>query len=112
MENGIEFNKERIATMQKISKELVSDPSFALGTENDDFIKDEMTLKLTGYIYSNMADVRTLTYYCDRPKFLDWLLRRSKRVQWELKVKDLLLNPPKLKDRTTRIYIADQIENE
>lgn len=110
MENGIEFDKEKVAVMEKISRELLRDVEFGCGNTDMDVVTNQMTLKLTGYIYSNMADVRTLTYYCDRPKFFDWLFRRRKSVNWELKVKDLLLNPPKLKDRTTRIYLVDKID--
>lgn len=73
--------------------------------EELDYIENLLTVRLSGFIYSNMIEERELTYYCDRPSFLDWLLRRCKKVKFNLKVKDLLLNPKP--ENTERIYIVE-----
>lgn len=103
------FEKEKIAVMQKISTELFNDLELEVSKVSDDFVNETMTMKLTGFIYSNLADERNLDYYFDRPTFLDWILRRKRKATFNLKVKDLLLNAPKM-DNSMRIYIVDGYE--
>lgn len=100
------FEKEKIAVMQKISTELFNDLELDVSKVSDDFVNETMTMKLTGFIYSNLADERNLDYYFDRPTFFDWILRRKRKATFNLKVKDLLLNAPKM-DNSMRIYIVD-----
>ena len=108
MENQkIEFKKEKVAVMQKISNEVLNDLKFKDYHDADDFVNDTMTRHLTGFIYSNLADERNLDYYFDRPTFLDWLLRRKRKATFNLKVKDLLLNAPKT-DNSMRIYVVER----
>ena len=101
------FKRERLKTQMKISKELLNDMSYHVGTVGEDKIYDMLTAELTAYIHTNMAEERDIVYYCPAPSFLDWLLRRNKKVVFKLKVKDLLLNAPKPPD-TERIYIIEQ----
>ena len=107
----IEFNKEKIAAYSKVCGKLLTNASLQSGLDGTDIVNDLFTIKLEGWILSNMAEKRTLIYYCDRPTFFDWLFRRIRTVKWKIEVKDLLLNPPELKDGTTRIYIPHQIED-
>jgi len=102
----IEFKKEKIAVFEKIKRELLNDLKTDIGHIDNDFINDQLTAQLTGYIYSNMADERDLIYYCPRPKFFDWLFRRRKKVIFKLKIKDLLINASK-PENTERIYIVE-----
>lgn len=104
MEN---FEKERVAVMQKRSKEVLNDLKLDISHDSDDFITGNMTMRLTGFIYSNLAEERNLYYYFDRPTFMDWLLKRKRTATFTLKVKDLLLNAPKT-DNTIRIYTVDR----
>lgn len=101
-----DFNKEKISVIQKISGDVVSSLTLDIGTVDNDILLNQMTVKLSGYIYSNMADERELVYYCPRPRFFDWLFRRRKTAVFNLKVKDLKLNPPKSED-TKRIYTIE-----
>lgn len=103
----IKFEKEKVAVMQKISNEALNDLKLEVSQVADDFVNETMTMRLTGFIYSNLADERNLDYYFDRPTFLDWLLRRKRKATFNLKVKDLLLNPPKT-DNSLRIYVVEQ----
>jgi hypothetical protein len=107
MENKeIKFEKEKVAVMQKISNEVLNDLKLEVSQVSDDFVNKTMTMRLTGFIYSNLADERNLDYYFDRPTFLDWLLRRKRKATFNLKVKDLLLNVPKT-DNSMRIYVVE-----
>lgn len=110
MVEKIKFDKEKISAISKVAKDYILDVNLTAGTVNDDFVLDQLTLQLDAWILSNAAEERILTYYCPRPTFFDWLFRRRREVKWELNVKDLLLNPPKLKKETSRIYIIREIE--
>jgi hypothetical protein len=93
-----------VCVIEKISKEVIDGYQFDIGYVNDDFILNQMTIRLSGLIYENLSETRDLEYYCDRPKFLDWLLRRKKKVVFELDVKDLLLLESKEPYKTLRVY--------
>ena len=107
MENKeIKFEKEKVTVMKKISNEVLNDLKLEVSKVSDDFVNETITMLLTGFIYSDLADERNLDYYFDRPTFLDWLLRRKRKATFNLKVKDLLLNDPKT-DNSMRIYVVD-----
>lgn len=97
------FEREKVAVMHKIERELLNDLSLQVSPFGDDFIKNTLTIKLSAFIYSNLAEERNLDYYFDRPSFLDWLLRKKRKATFKLKVKDLLLNAPK-PENTMRTY--------
>ena len=105
--NEIKFEKEKIAVMQKISKEVLNDLILEGGSVNDDYVNNTFTMRLTAYIYSNLADEKTLDYYFERPTFWDWILRRKRKATFLLRVKDLLLSAPKT-DNSIRIYVVDR----
>jgi hypothetical protein len=100
MENRIIFEKEKASARLDVSKELFS---FTTLNIYENTILQELNIVLSGYFFSNLADERKLSYYCPRPRFIDWLFRRRKKVIFDFKAKDLLLNPPK-KENTVRIY--------
>lgn len=101
----ITFNREKIASMMKISKRCISDIEIKTYQTSEDYITDKLTVQLEAFIYSNTIDERKLEYYLERPSFLDWLLRRRKKVMFDFKAKDLMLDAPiKNKDKFIRIY--------
>ena len=105
----IEFTKEKIAVMEKISGSII-DSEFAIGIEQGDVLTDTMTVKLKAYIYTCVAEERELIYYTTKPTFMDWLRGRTKRVVFDLKVKDMLLNPPADRENTLRLYSTELSE--
>jgi len=111
-EKYLEFIREKLHTYMKLSNLYFSELVLNIDKVEDDYLLDTLTIELAGYIYTHSAEKRILTYYCPRPKFLDWLLRRAKKVEWELDVKDLLLNPPQGKDPTKRIYLIERHKEE
>jgi hypothetical protein len=104
----VEFTKERMSVFNKVSAEVISEIDLVVGRVDDDLIRDMFTMKMDAWFLANTADERTLTYYCDRPRFFDWLFRRNRTVEFKLEVKDLLLNPPRL-SKTTRTYIVTDL---
>ena len=103
MENkSLQFTQEKIAIAQKLTFDML----FEIGQDSEDYIKEQWTAVLSARILYNMAEERVLIYYCPKPSFLDWLFGRTKKVEFELKVKDLMLNPSKPKD-TERIYVTE-----
>ena len=88
----IKFEKEKIAVIDKISNNVLNDLKLEISQVAEDFVNETMTMRLTAFIYSNLAEERNLDYYFERPTFLDWLLRRKRKATFNLKVKDLLLD--------------------
>ena len=103
----IEFTKEKMAAIEKISKELLTESVVDIGQSSEDFLADTLSFRLSASIYSNMSEERDLVYEFKRPTFLDWLLRRKRIATFKLKVKDLLLIPPAMPKMTERIYLID-----
>ena len=104
----IDFTKEKLYTHAYISKTMLADLNFQTSQQSDDFINDQLTIKLTGYIYTNLSDERELEYFFDKPTFFDWLFGRKRKAKFNLKVKDILLNPPQMKG-TVRMYVTEPI---
>ena len=104
------FNRERVAQYLKYSKEMVSQMRLTLNVE--DYLTDELTAVLDSYLYTQTQDEKTISYYVDRPKFFDWLLRRRKRVDFTIKARDVLLNPPTDNPPTIRLYEINRKFNE
>lgn len=103
--NEIPFDRVEISEAYKYSSRFIAESKVEAAQENDDFLKEMITIKVSSYIYENKAEERELVYYCDRPKFFDWLFRRRKKATFNLKVKDILIDPPKT-DRSDRIYVT------
>lgn len=103
MENKIDYQKEKLSTMQKISNEVFNDLKIEMYKDSYDYLYNTMTVQLSAFIYSKMVDERELHYYFERPKFLEWLFRKKRKATFNLKVKDLLLNKSETKD-TIWIY--------
>lgn len=102
-----QFRRETIAVCEKVPKTLVSDIKFKIDHVGYDLMEDLLTHMMYGNIYSKMADERVLTYYAPKPTFFDWLFGRIKKVEFQLKVKDLLINPPQ--KGTIRTYEVDML---
>lgn len=100
----VRFNREKVQAIQILSEQCLSDLKLNIGQTAENFMQREFTAQLTAFVYSNTIDERTLDYYCERPTFFDWLFRRRKKVSFEFKAKDLLLNPPKNDKDTLRVY--------
>lgn len=102
--NKITFSKEKISFHSKVSKDiLMNNIELSSGLVDDDFINDQFTIRLEAWLLANTSEKRELVYHFKRPTFLDWFFRRKRRAIFNLKVKDLLLNPPATND-TVRIY--------
>lgn len=105
----VTFNREKVAATMQMSKECLVDLKLSIGQTSEDFLSDKLTAKLVGFIYSNTIDERKLEYNLERPTFFDWLFRRRKKVVFDFKAKDLMLNPPKNNlDNLLRVYEIDK----
>jgi hypothetical protein len=110
--NEVIFERKKLRAYEKISLGKIEALSeFSIDAVDEDVLNDLLTVQITAYIYENTAEERELTYYCEPPTFLDWLFRRKKKAIFKLVVKDLLLDPPKVKD-TERIYVVTQEQND
>jgi len=99
----IEFNRKIIAQSMKFDQNYISELALQKGMNDDDIITGMLTAQLKAYVYENSLATRKIYYYAPRPKFLDWLLRRKKRVEFTFEAKDLLLTPPT--NKVLRLYV-------
>jgi hypothetical protein len=93
----IQFNKERVATLAHFSKLLLSEPKI---TATEDFVHDELVLKLEAFLYSNTLEEKEISYLFKRPTFFDWLFRRTRLAKFDFKAREILNNPPQMKNTT------------
>jgi len=99
----VTYISERLGADTEIIESCLTD--LDLNITKEEYIKDVLKAQLVGFIYSNTIDERQLEYYCERPSFLDWLFRRKKKVMFNFKAKDLLINPPKdFQNKALRVY--------
>lgn len=106
------FTKKPFKTSLKISEELLFNVTKTEGLDGDDFVNGLITQQINGWLWEHTSEVRTLEYFCPAPSFTDWLFRKKKGVRFKLEVKDLLLNPPALKDKTLRTYEVVQVNTD
>jgi len=98
---------EKIGAYCKVSEEYLK-----IGREEDDFAYDLLTARLHGFIYSMAKEEGEITVYAERPKFLDWLLRRRKPIVVKYVIKELVkADKMKFPDniRVIQIPIIDDI---
>lgn len=83
MEGEIEFTRKKITA----SIVIPNDPEF--GTVDDQFVRNELTALLEGYIYEHTISEKTIEIVYPKPTFLDWLLGRKRVVDFKISVKDV-----------------------
>ena len=98
--------KEKIAEFVKVSKEY-----FEIGHDGDDFIYNQLTAGLYGYVYSMAKEEGQITVYIERPTFFDWLFRRTKEKKIKYSIRELV-KADKLKFADNIRVIQIPIEDE
>lgn len=101
-----QFRTETI-TVEKVAHYIKVTPEFLqTGQEADDFIYDQLTVMLHGYIYTMAKEEGEITVHVERPTFLDWLLRRTKEKKVKYVIKELVrANKMKFPDNIRVIQI-------
>lgn len=95
--HNITFGKGKISFITKVKMDT--------GFVNIHDLMEETSARFTAEILERTAEERTLEYTFKIPTFFDWLLRRKRKATFELKVKDLLLDPANYKGfETVRTY--------
>jgi hypothetical protein len=92
----IVFNKEKISFSQKVSPLLLRDIMTNIGTVNDDFTKDLLTVQVEAFIIARLNEVQTITVHRKPQRFIDWILRRHQTFTIEIKCREVMKNPPLL----------------
>ena len=103
-----EFTLECMADSIQWSEQYLCDLEMRVGMQSEDFMKELVTTRIKAYFYSHESDEKEMIFYSPRPRFLDWLLRRKKTHVVNVKVKDILKNPPK-GIKTKRLYFFEEV---
>ena len=96
----MEYKKEKISTYQKFSLEALEEMS--IKQIEDDFYQGLMTAELSNFIATSMRGKYSGIMGFKRPTFLDWLLRRSRYMNYTIDVKEIF--PSELWPKDNRIY--------
>jgi len=96
------FTKEKYALIEKFSAEY----TLSLGVEADDAIKNLVSAVIMADMYTRINEVKDVTVFRDRPKFLDWLLRRKATFHFRFESKEVLHNPPVLAPGTSTLMYS------
>lgn len=89
----MEYKKEKIGCYEKYTNECYEE--LRIGQEGEDFIRNQLAVRLDNYIFTHMVGKYEHTKYFDRPTFLDWLLRRRRTINIKVDIKEMLPYPPK-----------------
>jgi len=103
----IKLDYERFKYMSRISSELLTDIKLDIIRNH---FTDEFTIHADAFFLKHSADKLELIYYAPKPKFLDWLLGRTKKVTFDLFVWDIVFNPPRYA-KSKRIFYPVINEN-
>lgn len=100
----IKFNKQKAAAAMSFSSDFISqlEPSFT-----EDLMNRRVTARIDAYFLERTIEEKEITYYLDKPSFLDWLLGRRKKATVKVSVKDILKNHPVTKG-CSRFYFIDK----
>jgi hypothetical protein len=66
-------------------------------------LTDEVTLLFKGYFYRTDVNKSKVTINLPKPSFLDFILRRERKIEVDIEYYDVLQNPPK-PNETKRMY--------
>jgi hypothetical protein len=65
-------------------------------------VENHLKIQMIAFVNERAVDERNLEYEFENPTFLDWLMRRKRKVTVNFKASDILLEAPK--DYCARIY--------
>ncbi len=105
----MEYTKEKLSFYRKVSNECLGEMAFRAAMTEDDFATNLTTVLVEAFIYADQIQEKIIPYYFPKPSFLDWLLRRQKKVEIVFQAKDILLSPPKT-EFTKRGYFIGGIK--
>lgn len=100
----IAFNREKLASYMKVSKEFIQDLSLKVGQQDIDWIQKTLTMQLEAHILTRLESVQTVTRLQQRPTFWQWLTHEPLYLTITVECKELFKNPPPKKEGNEYIY--------
>lgn len=105
----ITITKEKMISYMTVSQDYIESLQVDAGMSNDDFIKDNLTIRLEAHFVKSQEEIQTVTVYRKRPTFWEWLTRKEIVLTAEVNCKELMKNPPKFEpNKGTFIYSIRQ----
>ena len=78
---------------KKISRAIVNS-EFDVAQMADDVMNDVYTAMVKCAVYTHTVAKPQIIFYAKPPSFLDWLLRRKRKLTFEVELKDILTDLP------------------
>lgn len=105
----LNLTKEKMTSYMKVSQDYIESLRVNVGRNNDDFLKDTLTVQLEAHFVKCQQEIQTVTVYRKRPTFWEWLTRKEIVLTAEVNCKELMKNPPKFEpNKSTMIYAIRQ----
>lgn len=82
-----EYYKQKVASFIKVSREFLE-----MGHNGDDFIMDQLSAQLYGFVYESAKESGSFTKVIKPQSFWDWIRRKPQVVTWEYEISKLLSN--------------------
>lgn len=94
--NTERITKEKVTAYVKVSRDFVE-----TGMVDDDFVYNQLTAQLYGYVYSMAKEEGEISVFIERPTFFDWLFRRTKEKKIQYSIRELV--------KTDKMKLPDNI---
>lgn len=101
----IVLTKEKIAANCKVSQQFINEGKIKFGLDSMDYIEGTLTAQIETFILSRLNETQIIKIDRKPQGFIDWILRRNQHFEFEIKCKEIMKNPPKLKE-STFMYIV------
>jgi hypothetical protein len=98
------FKRNSFVAFEKFSKEYISPINMTINNEGNDFITNQLTVRLKTDLYEQFIETRTFTKEFKRPTFFDWLFRRKTRYTFNVNVSEVTKYIPNV-DNILRVEI-------
>jgi hypothetical protein len=107
--NTVRFTRETINAAMKMSEEIIHDMELKIGTAGDDVIMGNLTAMVRATIMSRMIATKTIKHEFKPPTFMEWLLRKPRKIELTVDAHELLLASYKQIPNT--VYSYDMVIN-
>jgi hypothetical protein len=91
----ITLHKERLIATTEVSQLLMDSVDL---TTAEDYIRGTLAKSIEVKLLEAQKETQQVTLYANRPTFLDWLLRKPRSFKVSVNCREVMKNPPLLKD--------------
>lgn len=92
------LTREKIAANCRVTKELIHEATVKFGMDGMDYVYDTLTAQIEAFLLSRINETQTIKITRRPQNFIDWILRRDQHFEFKIECREVMKNPPKLKE--------------